>query len=131
MILTDTMYIRPAIFNKFPELITAQSTREGGVSPYPYGLNLSSHVGDEPKNVQENRRRFYEAIGIPAGAKFVYQNQVHSGNVNLVHGDEGAVPESDALVTDVANVFLVISIADCTPILLYDPETKLIAAIHA
>src|SRR5689334_1830560 len=125
------MYIRPEIFRKFPEIIAAQSTREGGVSPDPYGLNLSSHVGDDPKNVKENRRRFYEAIGVPSGAKFVYQNQVHSGNVNVVSGDEGTVPESDALVTSEANVLLVVSIADCTPILLYDPVTKLLAAIHA
>ncbi len=125
------MFIRPEIFKKFPELITAQSTREGGVSPYPYGLNLSSHVGDAPENVKENRRRFYEAIVVSDDAKFVYQNQVHSGNVNVVKGDEGIVPESDALVTGEANVFLVVSIADCTPILLYDPVAKLIAAVHA
>ena len=125
------MYIYPKIFNKFPQLIAAQSTREGGVSPYPYGLNLSSHVGDDPKNVEENRRKFYEEIGVPADAVFVYQNQVHSANINLVKGDEGIVKESDALITREANVFLVVSIADCTPILLYDPIAKIIAAIHA
>jgi YfiH family protein len=125
------MFIRPEIFNKFPELIAAQSTREGGVSPYPLGLNLSSHVGDDPANVGENRRRFYEAIGIPDGSRFVYQNQIHSGTVNVVSGDEGIVPESDSLVTGEPNVFLAVSIADCTPILLYDPITNLIAAIHA
>lgn len=125
------MFIKPQIFNKFPELIAAQSTREGGVSPYPFGLNLSSHVGDAPENVVENRRRFYQAIGVQSDARLVYQNQVHSGNVNVVHGDEGIVPESDALVTDERNVFLAVSIADCTPIFLYDPIAKLIAAIHA
>ncbi len=125
------MYILPQIFRKFSEIIAAQSTREGGVSPYPYGLNLSSHVGDDLKNVEENRRIFYAAIGIPPGARFVYQNQVHSGNVNVVYGNEGIVPESDALVTAEPNVFLAVSIADCTPILLYDPITKLIAAVHA
>ena len=81
------MFISPEIFNKFPELIGAQSTREGGISPYPYGLNLSSHVGDDLKNVEENRRRFYETIGIPFDGRFVYQNQVHSANINVVEGD--------------------------------------------
>jgi YfiH family protein len=125
------MYIRPDIFNKFPELIAAQSTREGGVSPYPYGLNLSSHVGDDLENVEENRRRFYEAIGVPSNARYVYQNQIHSGNVNIVMGNEGIMAESDALLTVEPNVFLVVSIADCTPILLYDPVEKIIAAVHA
>ncbi len=125
------MYIRPDIFHKFPELIAAQSTRENGVSPYPYGLNLSSHVGDSVANVIENRRLFYERIGVPTGSKFVYQNQVHSANIHLVSGDEDIVKESDALITEAVNVVLAVSIADCTPILVYEPERKLIAAIHA
>src|SRR4051812_14115026 len=108
------MIIRPTIFEQFPELIAAQSTRLGGVSPLPYGLNLSSHVGDDPKNVEENRRRFYAAMAIPNGAKIVYQNQIHSANINQVSGDEGIVKESDALITTEPNVFLAVSIADCT-----------------
>ena len=127
----NNVYIRPDIFKGFPELIAAQSTREHGVSPYPYGLNLSSHVGDDLTNVMENRRLFYERIATPSDAQFVYQNQIHSANVNLVHGDEGTVKDSDALITETENVFLAVSIADCTPILVYEPERKLIAAIHA
>ena len=69
------MIIRPEIFSRFPELLAAQSTRLGGVSPMPYGMNLSSHVGDEQANVDENRRRYFEAIGVPEQARAVYQNQ--------------------------------------------------------
>ena len=94
------MYIRPDIFKNFPELIAAQSTREHGVSPYPYGLNLSNHVGDDPANVTENRRLFYERIDIPTDARFVYQNQIHSANVNLVLGDEGILKETDLLTPE-------------------------------
>ncbi len=123
--------IRPKIFEQFPELVAAQSTRDGGVSPLPYGLNLSSHVGDDPGNVEENRKIFYDGIGIPPNAKIVYQNQIHSANITLITGHEGIVLESDALITDLPNVFAVVSIADCTPVLLYDPVSKYIAAIHA
>ncbi len=125
------MIIIPQIFSQFPEIIAAQSTRIGGVSPEPFGMNLSSHVGDEQANVDENRRLFFEAIGIPRGTKAVYQSQVHSANVHIVHGDEGVVRESDALITRAANVLLGVTIADCTPILLYEPNAKLIAAVHA
>jgi YfiH family protein len=125
------MIIRPAIFAQFPEIIAAQSTRIGGVSPEPLGMNLSSHVGDKQENVDENRRRFFTAIGVPGGTKTVYQNQVHSANVHFVHGDEGIVKESDALITAQPNVLLGVTVADCTPILLYEPKAKLIAAIHA
>ncbi len=125
------MYIQPEIFKQFPEIVAGQSTREGGVSPMPFGLNLSTHVGDELESVLENRRRFYDTIGVPAESKFVYQNQIHSGNVNVVIGTEGIVPNSDALVSAEPNVFLAVSIADCTPVLLYEPVAKIIAAVHA
>lgn len=125
------MIIHPEIFNSFPEIIAAQSTRVGGVSPEPFGMNLSSHVGDEQSNVDENRRLFFKAIGVPTRTKQVYQNQVHSANISLVTGDEGIVKESDALITAEPNVLLGVTVADCTPILLYAPKVKLIAAVHA
>src|SRR5438067_12271462 len=98
------MIIKPTIFAQFPEIIAAQSTRLGGVSAQPFGMNLSSHVGDDPSNVAENRRLFFEAIGVPPQTKQVYQNQVHSGDVKHVHRDEGVVKENDALITANANV---------------------------
>lgn len=124
------MIIKPKIFEQFPEVIAAQSTREGGVSPLPYGLNLSSHVGDEKSNVEENRRRFFSAAGI-AAQKIVYQNQIHSSNINLVQGDENIVLESDAMFTANPDVVMAVSVADCTPVLIYDPKTHLTAAVHA
>jgi polyphenol oxidase len=125
------MVIRPQIFEQFPEIIAAQSTRIGGVSPEPLGMNLSSHVCDDHANVDENRRRLFKAIGVMEGTKTVYQSQTHSANINVVNGDEFIIKDSDALITKEANVLLGITIADCTPILLYEPKTKLIAAVHA
>ncbi len=126
-----SVIILPEIFRQFPEIIAAQSTRLGGASPEPLGMNLSSHVGDVQENVDENRRRFFESIGVAGSARKVYQNQIHSANINLVSGDEGIVRESDALITWEPNVLLAVSVADCTPVLLYDPKSKLIAAVHA
>lgn len=125
------MFIKPTIFDKFPEIVAAQSTRENGVSPYPFGLNLSSHVGDALENVLENRKKFYSAIGVPNDARFVYQNQVHSANINVVDGSVEVISESDGLIATGTNTFLAVSIADCTPVVIYDPVAKIIAAIHA
>jgi YfiH family protein len=125
------MIIRPKIFSQFSEIIAAQSTREGGVSPVPYGMNLSSHVGDEPDNVKTNRELFFNSAGVPGVARVVYQNQIHSANVNSVSGNEGIVPKSDGLITTDKNVFLAVSIADCTPVLIYASDVKAVAAIHA
>jgi len=123
--------IRPNIFKQFTEIIAAQSTKLGGVTPSPFGMNLSSHVGDDAANVAENRRLLFESLGVPQDTKQVYQNQVHSGNVTVVDGDEGVVKENDALISTEANVLLGVTVADCTPILLYDPSSKMIAAVHA
>jgi YfiH family protein len=125
------MIIRPSIFDRFPEIIAAQSTRIGGVSPEPYGMNLSSHVGDEQANVDANRKLFFEAIGVPRETKAVYQSQIHSANISIVKGDEGILKDSDALITLEPNVLLGVTVADCTPVLLYAPKSKIIAAVHA
>jgi YfiH family protein len=125
------LIIRPKIFDRFPEIVAAQSTRLGGVSSDLFGMNLSSHVGDEKENVEQNRKLFFDSVGLPSHAMIVYQNQIHSANVNEVEGSEGVVPSSDALFTSSQNVFLAVSIADCTPVLLYAPDIRVIAAIHA
>jgi YfiH family protein len=123
--------IRPAIFDEFPEIVAAQSTRLGGVSPEPFGMNLSSHVGDDPYSVAQNRELFLSSINWPLTSQVVYQNQIHSSNITQVNGDEGVVRESDGLLTERPKVLLAVSVADCTPVLLYDPVTKIIAAVHA
>jgi len=74
---------------------------------------------------------FFEAIGVLSGTKAVYQSQIHSANITIVDGDEGIVKDSDALITSEQNVLLGVTVADCTPILLYDPVSKVIAAVHA
>ena len=51
------------------------STREGGVSQFPYdSLNLADHVGDQAESVAENRRRLAEAL---PGGGVCWLNQIH------------------------------------------------------
>ena len=56
--------------------------------------------------------------------------QIHSA-VTFVARDQGCVGEGDALVTRVPGVAVSVRTADCFPILLADPETRAVAAIHA
>ena len=56
--------------------------------------------------------------------------QVHSG-VSLAAHEPGCVGEGDALVTRTAGIAVSIRTADCFPILLADPHTHAVAAIHA
>lgn len=57
--------------------------------------------------------------------------QVHSATV-VVPGEHGGdCGEGDALVTAREGQLLVVRTADCVPVLLADPETRAVAAVHA
>lgn len=113
------------------------STRVGGVSEGMWaGLNLGARRGDDPDHVRENCRRFLSAIG--AGSTLAKTNQVHGDGVRVITTADqledicGKVDyEADALVTALPGVALMVTVADCVPILLYDPVRRVVAAIHS
>jgi polyphenol oxidase len=116
------------------------TTRHGGVSAGRYAtLNLSFAVGDEAANVHENRGRASAALGTGLGA-FVFADQVHGRRAEIVSAaDRGrgtlaagdAVGPADALVTAEPGTVLAILVADCVPIVLYDPAAHVLACVHA
>jgi YfiH family protein len=108
----------------------AFTTREGGVSRPPYdGLNLGSHVGDDPGAVAENRRLVGAELGVD---DVVVATQVHGREVVEVTGPwTGEVPEADALVTRVPRLALAVLVADCTPVLLAAPDEGVVGVAHA
>lgn len=108
------------------------TTRAGGFSKAPYdSFNLGDHVGDDPDAVRRNRVRLAEGIGL-APDRLVWMEQVHSRTVAIVDGPRPEpVPVTDALVTTVPGLALVVLTADCVPILLSDDEAGVIAAVHA
>ena len=120
----------PSIFKQFPNLIAAESTRHGGVSPAPYNsLNLGSNTNDLPKNVEKNRNIFFSDLNISL-KHVVFNQQIHSDDI-LVAIKSGNYAGYDALISNKRNVFLTIGIADCSPILIYDKQNWVCMAIHA
>lgn len=59
-----------------------------------------------------------------------YLNQIHSGLVHFVN-QAGLQGDGDALVTQTPDLILTVKTADCIPLLVWDPEAEIIAAIHA
>jgi len=104
--------------------------RRGGVSEPPYAeLNLGLHVGDDPQAVMQNRQRLQEIVG---DRPVVWMDQVHGRRVTVVdHAPDGAVPESDALITSVPDLVLAVLVADCVPVLLRGPLEALGSAAAA
>ena len=124
------MYTQPSIFKPFEKLVAAESNRHGGVSQIPYAsLNLGLNTKDQPSNVIENRRRFFTDLQIPL-TQVASSYQVH-GNQILKVTKTGLYEGFDALITDQVNVFITVTVADCTPVLIYDKTQKAVAAIHA
>lgn len=121
--------IRPAVFAEEADVVAAVSTRQGGVSREPLGMNLSFSVGDDEASVRENRRRFFSALGIPVDSLAI-PRQVHSAVVARVDAP-GPVAETDALVTDTPGLYLCVTVADCVPVLLYDARHRAVGAVHA
>ena len=120
----------PPIFQSFPELLAAESTRHGGLSSFPYqSLNVGLFTEDRPEDIRQNRGLLFSSLGIS-------EDQVASSH--QVHGDQILMAEKpgfyegyDALITSRPGLFLSVTIADCTPILVYDPVHRAVAAIHA
>jgi YfiH family protein len=121
------------VLSAVPGLRHAFFTREGGVSDGIYaGLNGGLGSNDIPANVQENRRRMAERIGV-APEKFLSLHQIHSPDVVVATGpwDSPARPKADAIVTRTANLAIGITTADCGPVLFADPSHRVIGAAHA
>lgn len=126
----QTMVIKPAVFEPMKAVVAGQSTRHGGVSVFPWHtLNLGKSTDDNPEHVAENRRRFCAALGFTP-AQLAWSRQVHGDQIRVATAPGGA-EGFDALVSNVPGILLAVSVADCVPILVFDPINQAVAAIHA
>jgi hypothetical protein len=125
---------------KYNEVCHFISTRIGGFSSPPFkALNLGFHVGDNPEMVLKNRLLLSRVLGISPGS-FTTVQQVHGHNVKIITEElkgsgavnhDPAISEADAMVTNVPDACLLVLQADCVPVLLFDPQKRVIGAAHA
>jgi polyphenol oxidase len=127
------MMLCSPLLSAIPGLRHAFFTRDGGVSDGIYGgLNGGLGSRDDPANVHENRRRMAELIGV-LPAQFLSVHQIHSPDAVVATGPwQGPTrPKADAIVTRTEGLAIGITAADCGPILLVDPNARVIGAAHA
>ena len=116
------------------------SSRLGGTSSQPFtSLNLGLHTGDKDKQVIANRRLFCQGVGVVA-EDIVTAEQIHTDTVLVVtkqHIGKGAkkyseaIRATDALITNVPEIPLMLFFADCVPVMIVDPIQKVIGIAHA
>lgn len=116
--------------------------RTGGVSAPPFdSLDLGLSGADRPGDVLENRRRLCAAVGLPQ-ARLVVPGQVHGTDLRWVGEDEAGrgafdvetvIGEHDGLLTRAMGLGLVISYADCVPVVIVaeGEEGPAYATVHA
>jgi len=125
---------------KQKEICHFVTTRMNGCSLNPYGsLNLGFHVGDDPQAVVENRKQIANSMGIPL-SNFITSKQVHGDHIEIISENsrgcgssdyETAIVATDAMITSVQNICLMVLVADCVPVLFFDVRKKIIGAVHA
>ena len=116
-----------------PGVSHAFFTREGGVSQGFYAsLNGGTGSDDAPARVAENRARMAAALGVEP-ERLLTAYQIHSPRVVVAEapwpGD--ARPRADGIVTRMPGLAIGVSTADCGPVLLADPQARVVGAVHA
>lgn len=110
--------------------LNAFSTRLGGVSPLPQNdLNLT-YKEDIKDNVDENRKRFLSAVDAK-GMSLATGHQTHSSECAILWDVPAIEPDADALLTNEKNILMGVKTADCLAVLIADPKTGAMAAVHA
>ncbi|MFW6387161.1 MAG: peptidoglycan editing factor PgeF [Thermodesulfobacteriota bacterium] len=119
-----------------PGVIAGVTTRNGGISRAPFNsLNLGINTDDAPHNVEGNLATLAHAFDI-AQHHLLLVKQVHGCDIVVVDHKNYDVShfqdvEADAIITNQPGLMLGITVADCYPILVFDPHQRVAAAIHA
>lgn len=104
----------------FPDTILSGVTLKNTAQFPPLGFDIRL-----PEHTQQLTRELKIAP-----EKFHRNPQVHGKTIQVVTTDSPSI-EADGIVTNVPGIVLTISVADCAAILIYDPTSHSIAAIHS
>ncbi|MPZ24586.1 MAG: peptidoglycan editing factor PgeF [Dehalococcoidia bacterium] len=107
------------------------TSRKGGVSQRPFDtLNMAYLTADDRGSVRTNRERVAMALGI-AHDNLLIGHQVHGAIVNQAEAIELGETPGDAIVLTRAHQTAMVVVADCLPVIFYDPVAHVGAVAHA
>lgn len=105
----------------------------------PCDLSLALHTGEDINSIMANRYKISGLLDTEDNSHFVVADQTHSDHISVITEKEtkgwsrleDAVADCDALITNQKGIILAVLTADCVPVLLFDKEKEIVAAIHA
>lgn len=120
-------FLQLSTFAGINHFVTTRDTNDPA-DPYA-SFNICDYTYADSAAVADARQRLAEALNIVSRA-IIVPRQVHGDTIAEVT-EAGWAGEADAIVTDRPGICLTVSTADCVPVLLYDPQRRAIAAVHA
>lgn len=128
-------------FYDIAEGVTAfSSTRHGGISQGNHGaFNVNLYCGDDPEDIAANRKALCQMLKIKDD-RLVMPHQVHGTGIAQVGKTFFRLSEEvrrqvmegiDALMTNIPDICIGVSTADCIPIIIYDPEHHAASVVHS
>ncbi|MBI5787790.1 MAG: peptidoglycan editing factor PgeF [Candidatus Schekmanbacteria bacterium] len=105
------------------KIVHGFSTRQGN-----HGNDFS--LGNETELRDQNRHDYCNAVGVDFH-NLACLKQIHRDQIIVLEKTPESPPIADASITKQPGIVLAIQTADCVPILIADPENKIIAAVHA
>ncbi len=119
--------------SKLKEISHGFFNNRGGCSTGIYkSLNCGPGSKDDKTNVIKNLRIVKKKINRNSKNIFLL-HQIHSNKFVFINKYSKYLKrkKADAVITDIPRLPIAILTADCAPILIYDKQKKMIAAIHA
>ena len=123
-------------FEKESDLLHAVTNKS---MDFPYGFSLALHTGEKEEEIIQNRNTLATLLKSDKDLHFIVADQTHSDHIKIISKKEtkgwasleNAIEDCDALITNEKDIVLTVLTADCVPVLLYDNEKKVVAAVHA
>ena len=117
-------FYQSKLLNNYAKLTHAFTCKES--------KNLAFHANDIYTDVVQNHKQLAKELGYDYET-LVHMQQIHSNIVKIVteEDDFEHPPTCDALITDKQNIPLMVMVADCSPLLFFDPKQNVISVAHA
>ena len=101
-------------------------------------MDMGIKTNDSPEDVADNLKKVLEFLDVNP-LTFYSTYQTHSKNIEVIENhNQGQeyefgryFPDTDGLITDKENIGTITRFADCTPIILFDPQKNAFANIHS